>query len=100
MHAVLDRTPDRRVHITVSEMATAPARWTRVDTAALVLVLAAAALLRFVSLGRPVELVFDEIFYARDACWYVVGTEAACGITELTSRAHPPLGKWLILSLI
>jgi dolichyl-phosphate-mannose-protein mannosyltransferase len=49
-----------------------------------------------VSLGRPVELVFDEIFYARDACWYVAGTEAVCGITELASRAHPPLGKWLI----
>lgn len=42
------------------------------------------------------ELVFDEIFYARDACWYVAGTDAVCGITELTSRAHPPLGKWLI----
>ena len=40
--------------------------------------------------------MFDEIFYARDACWYVAGTEAVCNITELTSRAHPPLGKWLI----
>jgi dolichyl-phosphate-mannose--protein O-mannosyl transferase len=40
--------------------------------------------------------VFDEIFYARDACWYVLGTEQACGITDLASRAHPPLGKWLI----
>jgi dolichyl-phosphate-mannose--protein O-mannosyl transferase len=49
-----------------------------------------------VSLGRPVELVFDEIFYARDACWYVAGSDAVCGITDLTSRAHPPLGKWLI----
>ncbi len=56
----------------------------------------AAATLRIVSLGRPVELVFDEIFYARDACWYVIGTESACGITDLASRAHPPMGKWLI----
>ncbi|HEX7196283.1 MAG TPA: phospholipid carrier-dependent glycosyltransferase [Candidatus Limnocylindria bacterium] len=55
-----------------------------------------AMVLRFVSLGRPVELVFDEIFYARDACWYVVGTESVCGIAELASRSHPPLGKWLI----
>lgn len=83
-------------HITAPEMTLTQTRWTRGDTAALVLVLAAAALLRLISLGRPIELVFDEIFYARDACWYVVGTEAACGITELTSRAHPPLGKWLI----
>ncbi len=59
-------------------------------------ILGVAALLRLVSLGRPVELVFDEIFYARDACWYVVGTEQVCGITELASRAHPPLGKWII----
>ena len=55
-----------------------------------------AAVLRLASLGRPIELVFDEIFYARDACWYVVGTESVCGITDLASRAHPPLGKWLI----
>lgn len=40
--------------------------------------------------------MFDEIFYARDACWYVAGSEAVCGITELASRTHPPLGKWLI----
>jgi dolichyl-phosphate-mannose--protein O-mannosyl transferase len=70
--------------------------WTRLDTLLLVAVVAAAAILRLVSLGRPLELVFDEIFYARDACWYVVGTESVCGITDLVSRAHPPLGKWLI----
>jgi dolichyl-phosphate-mannose-protein mannosyltransferase len=61
-----------------------------------VLITLGAAALRFVSLGRPIELVFDEIFYARDACWYVAGSEAVCGITELASRTHPPLGKWLI----
>ena len=63
---------------------------------AILLVTLGAAVLRFVALGRPVELVFDEIFYARDACWYVATSEAVCGITELTSRAHPPLGKWII----
>jgi dolichyl-phosphate-mannose--protein O-mannosyl transferase len=71
-------------------------RWTRLDTGVLVAITLVAAALRVVSLGRPVELVFDEIFYARDACWYVFGTEAACGITDLASRSHPPLGKWLI----
>lgn len=71
-------------------------RWTRLDTAALVLITLGAALLRLVSLNRPVGLVFDELFYARDACWYIAGSEAVCGITELTSRAHPPLGKWLV----
>jgi dolichyl-phosphate-mannose-protein mannosyltransferase len=70
--------------------------WSRLDTALLVAITLGAAVLRLASLGRPVELVFDEIFYARDACWYVVGTEQVCGITDLASRAHPPLGKWLI----
>ncbi len=83
--APLDRTEPRPVP-----------RWTTLDTVALIAITLVAAALRFVSLGRPVELVFDEIFYARDACWYVLGTEQACGITDLASRAHPPLGKWLI----
>jgi dolichyl-phosphate-mannose-protein mannosyltransferase len=73
-----------------------PPRWSRLDTIAVVLVTIAAAALRLVSLNRPVNLVFDEIFYAQDACWYVAGSEAVCGITDLVSRAHPPLGKWLI----
>ena len=40
--------------------------------------------------------MFDEIFYARDACWYVFGSESVCDVAGLASRAHPPLGKWLI----
>jgi len=63
---------------------------------ALAAVVIGAAIVRLVSLSRPVELVFDEIFYARDACWYVYGSEAVCGVADLVSRAHPPLGKWLI----
>lgn len=70
--------------------------WTRLDTALVALLVLGAAALRLVSLGRPVSLVFDEIFYAQDACWYVYGSESVCGITDLVSRAHPPLGKWLI----
>jgi dolichyl-phosphate-mannose--protein O-mannosyl transferase len=71
-------------------------RWTRLDTLLLMAVVVAAAILRLASLGRPIELVFDEIFYARDACWYVIGSESTCEISDLASRAHPPLGKWLI----
>ena len=72
------------------------ARWTRLDTIAVSVIGIVAAAMRLVSLARPTDLVFDEIFYARDACWYVIGTENVCGITELASRTHPPLGKWLI----
>jgi dolichyl-phosphate-mannose--protein O-mannosyl transferase len=52
--------------------------------------------MRLASLGRPVGFVFDEIFYARNACRYVIGDPAVCGIEQLASRAHPPLGNWLI----
>ena len=72
------------------------AAWTRSDTVALLVIVIGAAVVRFVGLGRPAELVFDEIFYARDACWYVFGSEDPCGISQLASRTHPPLGKWLI----
>ena len=89
-------TPDGRNRITAHVSDQAKVRWSRADTIAVLVVVIAAAVLRLVSLGRPVGLIFDEIFYAQDACWYVLGTQADCGIAELTSRAHPPLGKWLI----
>jgi dolichyl-phosphate-mannose-protein mannosyltransferase len=69
--------------------------WSRLDWVALLTVTAGAALVRLPGLSRPLGFVFDEIFYARNACRYVVGT-AECGIDELASRAHPPLGNWLI----
>jgi dolichyl-phosphate-mannose--protein O-mannosyl transferase len=50
---------------------------------------------RLPGLNRPQAFVFDEIWYARNACRYVIGTPE-CGIDELASRAHPPLGNWLI----
>lgn len=75
-----------------------PRAWTRLDTAVLVGLLLGAGFLRFVALGRPNELVFDEIFYARNACQYVIGDEGVCGVAGLASRAHPPLGNWTIAS--
>ena len=74
------------------------ARWTRLDGGALAVIVAAAAVLRLVSLSRPVELVFDEIFYARNACWYLYASEPVCGVSDLASRGHPPLGNWLVAS--
>jgi dolichyl-phosphate-mannose-protein mannosyltransferase len=70
--------------------------WSRFDWLALALVTLAAAVMRLVALGRPLGFVFDEIFYARNACRYVIGDPSVCGIDELASRAHPPLGNWLI----
>lgn len=54
-----------------------------------------AAAVRLPGLATPTGFVFDEIFYARTACRFVIDT-AQCGIDDLVSGAHPPLGNWLI----
>jgi dolichyl-phosphate-mannose-protein mannosyltransferase len=54
-----------------------------------------AAAVRLTGLTTPAGFVFDEIFYARNACRFVIDT-SSCGIDELVSGAHPPLGNWLI----
>ena len=69
--------------------------WTRLDTVLLVAVSAVAALVRLMGVGHPAELVFDEIFYAQNACLLVAGPDV-CGVGEPLSNAHPPLGQWLI----
>lgn len=69
--------------------------WSRLDWVGLTAVTIGAAAVRFPGLARPVGLVFDEVFYAQNACRYVIGT-AECGIDELASRAHPPLGNWIV----
>ncbi|HJT64114.1 MAG TPA: phospholipid carrier-dependent glycosyltransferase [Candidatus Limnocylindria bacterium] len=69
--------------------------WTRLDTVLLVAVTGVAAALRFLGLGTPADLVFDEIFYAQNACLLVAGPDV-CGVSEPLSNAHPPLGQWLI----
>ncbi|MGH2456210.1 MAG: phospholipid carrier-dependent glycosyltransferase, partial [Candidatus Limnocylindria bacterium] len=69
--------------------------WSQLDWFALGLVMLGASFVRLAGLDRPVGWVFDEIFYARNACQYVIGT-ADCGVEQLVSRAHPPLGNWVI----
>lgn len=74
-------------------------------------VLILAAVLRLWALGRPDQLVFDEIYYVRDAVSQLAhgfpttwpdddptfGGERARAFTDQASAiAHPPLGKWLI----
>jgi dolichyl-phosphate-mannose-protein mannosyltransferase len=54
-----------------------------------------AGAVRLAGLSTPAGFVFDEIFYARNACRFVIDT-ARCGIDDLVSGAHPPLGNWLI----
>ena len=75
------------------------------------LVLAIAAALRFWALGRPGVLVFDELYYVRDAISQLAhgypttwpddepdmsGSRALGFSDEPSNAVHPPLGKWLI----
>ncbi len=69
--------------------------WSRLDWLLLTAVTAGAGIVRLAGLNRPTGFVFDEVFYAQNACRYVVGN-SACGIEQLASRAHPPLGNWII----
>lgn len=66
------------------------------ERAALVGVILLAAALRFVGLGHPDQLVFDEVYYAQDACSFLGWGVSTCGVESEASRVHPPLGKWLI----
>lgn len=83
----------------------------RLRPIAVVAILAFAALLRLWALGRPDSLVFDELYYVRDAVSQLAhgvpttwpdndpafGGERAFAFTDVASSvAHPPLGKWLI----
>ncbi|MFM7491040.1 MAG: phospholipid carrier-dependent glycosyltransferase, partial [Actinomycetota bacterium] len=54
-----------------------------------------AAAVRFINLGRPDQLVFDEVYYVDGARDYLnSGVEVDNGAAEFI--VHPPLGKWAI----
>ncbi|NJP32821.1 dolichyl-phosphate-mannose--protein mannosyltransferase [Micromonospora thermarum] len=60
-------------------------------------IVAIAAILRFLNLSHPPGKVFDEVYYARDA-WGLVdkGVEWNYKDGGPSYVVHPPLGKWLI----
>lgn len=73
------------------------------------LVLGIAAVLRLWALGSPGTLVFDELYYVRDAISQLAhgypttwpnddpALPKALGFTDTASYAvHPPLGKWIL----
>ncbi|WP_233613985.1 dolichyl-phosphate-mannose--protein mannosyltransferase [Leucobacter edaphi] len=74
-------------------------------------VLVVAAALRFFALDRPGTLVFDELYYVRDAISQLAhgfptswpdsepgmsGGRATAFLDDPSYAVHPPLGKWLI----
>ncbi len=74
---------------------------------AILVITAAAAVLRFWSLGSPKGFVFDEVYYAKVACIYVGSSNDVCHVDSKAERnwrrqkwdvgswVHPPLGKWM-----
>jgi dolichyl-phosphate-mannose-protein mannosyltransferase len=70
--------------------------WRTRDSVVLLAVTFVAALIRLVRLDEPPVIVFDETYYAKDACWYVTASQDLCGIEGEQTGIHPPLGKWLM----
>ena len=77
--------------------AQAPA-WARIDWLLLASVTVLGGLLRFVRLSFPHAIVFDETYYAKDACLYLNKGMVFCKTAQATEQSyvHPPLGKWMI----
>ncbi|MGS2614134.1 dolichyl-phosphate-mannose--protein mannosyltransferase [Micromonospora sp. LZ34] len=78
-------------------LATVDARLDGRSWLATAVVVAVAAILRFVGLSGPNGKIFDEIYYARDG-WALVdkGVEWNYKDGGPSYVVHPPLGKWLI----
>src|SRR5690348_13078745 len=62
-------------------------------------VTAFAGALRLYHLSSPHAFVFDEVYYAKDACYDAGFPFMECGLdspAEQTFTVHPPLGRWTI----
>ncbi|HWL64522.1 MAG TPA: phospholipid carrier-dependent glycosyltransferase [Actinomycetota bacterium] len=70
--------------------------WSMVDTLCALGITVIAGVLRFARLGDPDTLVFDETYYAKDACWYLFISDQVCDTDVEITQVHPPLAKWLI----
>ena len=70
--------------------------WGPLDTLGLTMITLLAAALRYVNLATPSSLIFDEVYYAKDACLYLGSAASVCKIDQEVTWVHPPLGKWLI----
>jgi len=67
-------------------------RWTRTEIATLACLTAIAAVIRLVDIGKPTDLVFDEIYFVEQARDYLKGTDFM--------DPHPPFAKLTIATSI
>ncbi len=70
--------------------------WKNADWIALLVLLLLTSVLRFASLSDPPDMIFDEIYYAKDSCFYVLNDVDPCEVDGNQAEVHPPVGKWLI----
>lgn len=82
--------------LTAGDTWKAPPSWGPLDTLGLTLITLLAGALRYVNLAHPSSLIFDEVYYAKDACLYLGSAASVCKIDQEITWVHPPLGKWLI----
>lgn len=71
-------------------------RWGPADVLAALAVVTIGAGIRLVHVAIPESRIFDEKYYAKDACLYADGSSSICGSAAEITGVHPPLGKWLI----
>jgi dolichyl-phosphate-mannose-protein mannosyltransferase len=95
----------RPISDSIRRRLTAAPAWTWRSWAVAGWVVTIAAILRFVNLGLPPGLVFDEVYYATEGAELLEHgvewrTETDSAGSVIGSRAdfvvHPPLGKWII----
>jgi dolichyl-phosphate-mannose-protein mannosyltransferase len=55
----------------------------------------AGGFIRILHVADPKRLMFDEVYYAKDACYYAEASLKTCRMEDL-NEVHPPLGKWII----
>jgi len=70
--------------------------WTRLDWVSMMLITLAGGVVRFIGLNDAKGMMFDEVYYAKDACLYAGQAPSVCDIASPENYVHPPLGKWLI----
>lgn len=70
--------------------------WGPMDTMGVTLMTLLAGLIRYVGVATPSQLVFDEVYYAKDACYYLGSAASVCKTDYEITYVHPPLAKWLI----
>jgi dolichyl-phosphate-mannose--protein O-mannosyl transferase len=60
-------------------------------------VTAIAGVTRFFRLGTPDKFAFDEVYYAKESCFYVEASKHLCKWPKSPpAEVHPPLAKWLM----